>query len=108
MQQETSAPKSQKTPTELLQAQYETLAAMYADQADQNRRMVRALENMDDIFSNHLTPVKVENIDMPFTAMIGLMLKVAVASIPAAIIFIVVFGFAWALLNSLVIGSLGS
>ena len=94
-QQQTSASKTQMSPTDLLLAQYETLSAMYADQAEHNRRMVAALESMDDILSNHLTPVKVEDVDMPFTAMVGFMLKVAVASIPATIIFILLFACAW-------------
>ena len=108
MEQQTSAPKSQKSPTELLQAQYETLAAMYADQAEQNKRLVVALENVDDILSNQLTSIKIEDVNMPFVAMVGLMLKVAVASIPAAIIFIVLFGCAWVVLISGLVGSLGS
>lgn len=107
-EQKTSVPRMPQSPTELLQAQYETLAAMYADQSEQNRRMVAALENMDDIFSKHLIPVKVEDVNMPFTAMVGLMLKVAVASIPAAIIFIILFACAWLILISGSLASLGS
>ena len=107
-QEQTSLPKSQKSPTELLQAQYETLTSMYFDQVEQNRRMVDAMENMNDIVSNHLTPVKIEDVNMPFTAMVGLMLKVAVASIPAAIIFIVLFAIAWVVLISGIIGTLAS
>ena len=107
-EQKTRTTKSHKSPTEILEAQYETLAAMYANQAEQNRRMVVALENMDDILSKHLIPIKVEDVNMPFTAMVGLMLKIAVASIPAAIIFIVLFACAWLILISGSLASLGS
>ncbi len=39
--------KPQRSPVEILQAQYETLAAMSADQAAQNSRIVVALEEMN-------------------------------------------------------------
>ncbi len=43
---------------------------------------------------------------MPFVALVGLMLKVALASIPAAIIFIVVMSIFWLCLGTLGIASL--
>lgn len=37
----------------------------------------------------HGLGVRIENFNMPFGAMVGLMVKIAVASIPAAIIFMI-------------------
>ncbi|MGB3717790.1 MAG: hypothetical protein WA996_25495 [Candidatus Promineifilaceae bacterium] len=87
--------KPQRSPVEILQAQYETLAAMSANQAAQNRRMVIALEEMNHRSAENLIQVKVEDVNMPFIALVGLMLKIAVASIPAAIIFVAVMTIFW-------------
>lgn len=97
-QQQAQSTTAQMNPTQLLQAQYDTLAAMYADQVEQNRRLVAALENVEDVLYNHLTPIKIEDVNMPFMAMVGLMLKVAFASIPAALIFGLLFACGWSLL----------
>jgi hypothetical protein len=87
--------KPQRSPVEILRAQHETLAAMHADQTEQYRRMVIALEEMNNRDGEYLGQVKIEDVNMPFIAMVGLMLKIALASIPAAIVFIAVMTIFW-------------
>jgi hypothetical protein len=91
--------KPQPSPVEILQAQYETLAAMYQDQAAYNRRMVAAVEEMNSRDSNYYGQVKIEDINMPFIAMIGLLVKIALASIPAVIIFSIIMFILWTILT---------
>ena len=107
-QKQINAPKSTKSPTELLEAQYETLAAMYANQAEMDRRILAQLMDIYSLLSSDLMPIKIEDVNMPFTTMVGFMVKVAVASIPAALIFIVLFAFAWMVIITGGIASLGS
>lgn len=79
--------KPQPSPTQILQDQLKTLTAMHADQAAHNQRMALALEDLSRGSETNLAEVKIEDINMPFIAMVGLILKIAFASLPAAIIF---------------------
>jgi hypothetical protein len=69
-----------------------------------NQEQVSLLES---IFKVGL-PVKIENINMPFAAMVGLMLKIALASIPAIIILSLFFFFVSIVFSVLIVGGIGS
>lgn len=64
-----------------------------------NRQLVTLMERQASPTANGRTSVKIEDFNMPFMNLVGLMVKIALASIPAAIIltivyFIIIFVFA--------------
>jgi hypothetical protein len=78
---------SNKTPLDLLTEQTALLATIQEEikllRADQIRI---ALENEDADKSPLAADVSVTNFNMPFLALVGLLVKIALASIPAALI----------------------
>lgn len=109
-----------KDPTDLLYEQVQRLSEIHQAQqvqisllSDQNERLIAALKTLaaerEPSSSRH---VKIEDINMPFVALVGFMVKIAFASIPAAILIglfyfvvVVIFG---GLLAGLLAGILGS
>lgn len=74
-------------------------------------RLEQALEEVNRTVAGlpdklHKQPVKVIDLDMPFGAMVGFMVKVAVASVPAGIIALFVFAVFWFLLGGAVLSVL--
>lgn len=97
MNQETDSAIKPSNPGQILLAQYETLQAMHADLAEQNRQLVTTMAALNDRFESELLRIKIEDFNMPFAAMVGLIIKVALASIPALVILTILIGATWAL-----------
>ena len=57
--------------------------------------MVETLEEMNNRWENEVVEVSIEDFDMPFTALVGFLVKVAFASIPALIILVVALALLW-------------
>jgi hypothetical protein len=90
-------PDQKKTQTELLDSQTQSLSELVEIQRlqreqitglkEQNKRIIELLENVsDEDPDTGLIYVKIEDINMPFGALVGFMIKVSLAAIPAAII----------------------
>jgi hypothetical protein len=87
--------------TQLLQAQVNSLTEI----AEMQRHQTKALEQLKHV-SGGLTSVKIEDFNMPFMNLVGLMVKIALASIPAAIILAIVY-FIIGFIIATLFGSLG-
>lgn len=93
---ETSAPSS---PTAMLAAQTQSLAELVAIQKTQSSQIEALRQQNERLLASQsaagqpkgLQHVKIENINMPFWALVGFMIKVTLASIPAMLILWVVF-----------------
>ncbi len=59
----------------------------------QFERLVTIVEKSNALMakSNDITHIKIEDVNMPFVALIGFLLKVALAGIPAAIILAILY-----------------
>lgn len=102
-----------RNTAELQERQLRALAGVYKQVEAQNELMRRILEQQEAqtewIASigeqlPEARPVRVENVNMPFSALVGFILKAAFASIPAAIIFYIVAGIAVGIFLSSVLG----
>jgi hypothetical protein len=94
----TSAPvQENKNPTELLSLQLQTLERISQIQVNQNSALegIRVQqEKFQTAFiaanqqrmNNGINQVKIIDFNMPFSALVGIIVKIALASIPAAII----------------------
>lgn len=70
--------------------------------------MSEEMENRKAIYNNlknNAQPVCITGIDIPFFDMVGFMVKWAIASIPAAIILILIGTFAAAIIAAIGVGS---
>lgn len=93
---ETSAPSS---PTAMLAAQTQSLAELVAIQKAQSSQIEALRQQNERLLASQsaagqakgLLHVKIENVDMPFWALVGFMIKVTLASIPAMLILWVIF-----------------
>ena len=96
-------PVQQKSPTELLAAQTQSLSELVeiqniqkvqiAELKSQNERMIVLLSKQQPVsLGTDEVHVKIENINMPFIALVGFMIKASLASIPAAIILALLVG----------------
>jgi hypothetical protein len=112
-----SEPSSQTpSPTAMLAAQTKSLAELVEiqkfqkDQIEhlqqQNERLIGILANGE--VAGGLTRVKIEDINMPFMALVGLLVKVSLASIPALIILALVSFVIVSLVRGMVILTLMS
>ena len=90
-----SGTSRQQNPTEILRAQYEILTRLYQETETQNEILRDPMTGLDNCIVKHQVRVKIEDINMPFVAMIGLMIKIALASIPALIILGILFALLW-------------
>lgn len=96
-----------KNPTDLLVEQLENLKELVKIQQEQlqiariqNENMVRTLNIVNEFKdANRYFNIKIQDVNIPFMALIGLLIKVTLASIPAALIigllsflFFIVFG----------------
>src|SRR4030042_6634427 len=86
-------PVQQKSPTELLAAQTQSLSELVeiqniqkvqiAELKSQNERMIVLLSKQQPVsLGTDEVHVKIENINMPFIALVGFMIKASLASIP--------------------------
>lgn len=91
----------EKNATQLLQAQVSSLTEI----AELQRQQIKALEQIK-LHSGGRTSVKIEDFNMPFMNLVGLLVKVALASIPAAIILTIVY-FIIAFIIATVFGGIG-
>ena len=107
----------QKNPVELLEVQVQKLTEIAQSQQEQLRMLkaqsdklsalIGAVDQLrQDEDDDDLDHVKIEDVNMPFMAMVGFLVKVSLASIPAAIILSVLgfllfalFGFLTALIR---------
>ena len=80
----------QLTPVEILGAQHEVLSKLYKETAAQNDILRKSLSNIKDI-NDYPLNVHIEDINMPFWAMVGLLVKIAVASVPAVLVITVFY-----------------
>jgi hypothetical protein len=89
-------------PTELLSAQAQSLSELVKIQniqkeqieelQRQNERMIGLLSTANQGDSSQtMTRVKIEDVNMPFGALIGFLVKVSLASIPAVLILTVIY-----------------
>lgn len=112
-------PFVQKSPTELLVLQTHSLStlvdiqniqkAQIAELKTQNERMIELLSSRsEESSSENLTHVKIENINMPFGALVGFMIKISLASIPAAIILAIIYALIVALFGGIFAGIFNS
>lgn len=103
MSSETTIPsyKKQQNATEILKAQQEFLRRLYNLTAEQNEILRDPMSGLDNCIVRHQVRVKIEDINMPFSAMVGFMIKVGVASIPAIIILWIIFVFLGAMILGL-------
>ena len=108
MTESTELPTTKQSPTEILQAQYDVLSNMYEELSAQNGRMAESLNELNDYIIKKDIGVRIEDVNMPFLAMVGLMVKIALASIPALLILGVLFGCLWGMLATLGLGFLSS
>jgi len=99
---EVTSHKRDQNATEILRAQQEFLRRLYHITAEQNEILRDPMSGLDNCIVKHQLRVKIEDINMPFSAMVGLMVKVAIASIPAIIILWIIFTLLGVLLVMLV------
>ena len=94
MSSDTDVPifKRQQNSTEILRSQHELHKRLYLETETQNEILRDPMSGLDNCIVNHQVRVKIEDVDMPFWAIVGLMVKVAIASIPALIILMIIFG----------------
>lgn len=93
---ETSTPSS---PTAMLAAQTQSLAELVAIQKAQSSQIEALRQQNERLLASQsaagqakgMQHVKIENVNMPFWALVGFMIKVSLASIPAMLILWVVF-----------------
>ncbi len=108
-------PVQQKSPTELLAAQTQSLSKLVdiqntqlvqiAQVKSQNERMIELLTTQNkEYLATDFNHVKIEDINMPFGALVGFMIKVSLATIPAAIILAILYALVVAVFG----GILGS
>jgi len=90
-------PAGQSSPTALLAAQTQSLAELVAIQKAQSAQ-IEALKQQNERLiglsqgrERGLSAVKVENINMPFWALVGFLIKLSLASIPAMLILWAIF-----------------
>ena len=80
----------QQSPVAILRAQHDVLSMVYKETAAQNDILRKSLSNLKDI-NDYPLNVYIEDINMPFMALVGLMVKIALASIPAIILITVIY-----------------
>ena len=100
--QQVSKPDQTRNPTELLYDQTQSLSELVVIQKSQkeqidelqhqNERVIGLLADLvRDAPDSGMTHVKIENINMPFGALIGFLVKVSLASIPAFLILLLIY-----------------
>jgi len=100
---QTPKPVQSKSPTELLSDQTHSLSELVQIQKiqsnqigelqQQNKRVLELLENVsDEDPGTGRVYVKIEDFNMPFGALVGILIKISLAAIPAAIILAVIYG----------------
>lgn len=109
-------PVDLSSPTAMLAAQTQSLSELVAIQKaqseqieglqQQNERVIGILaDSRRDKPASH---VKVENINMPFWALVGFLIKLSLASIPAMLIVMMIYGIMVFVLGGLLEGTLGA
>jgi AmiR/NasT family two-component response regulator len=112
-------PVQQKSPTELLAAQTQSLSELVeiqntqkvqiAELKSQNERMIVLLSKQQPVsLGTDEVHVKIENINMPFIALVGFMIKASLASIPAAIILALLVGIVTVVFGGVLTGIFSS
>lgn len=95
--------KAESSSNQLLQAQVDALEKI----TDLQRSQIRTLEQLKiSMAGSTRTSVKIEDFNMPFMNLVGLLVKIALASIPAAIILAIVYAILAFLLTA-VFGGIG-
>lgn len=94
---------SQMTPVQLLEAQLRYLDEIHKAQLREKIALREQTEKLAQFIArvNDITHVKIEDVNMPFVALVGILVKVAVAGIPAALIIGFVYLFATAFIGGL-------
>jgi hypothetical protein len=81
-------PAPQRNPTELLETQAQTLEDIYELQLEQQKAL-------DTLLASPQHRVKIVDVNMPFWNLVGLIIKIALAAIPAYIILGFIALAAW-------------
>jgi hypothetical protein len=104
------------SPTALLAAQTQSLADLVEIQKAQSAQ-IQALQQQNERLIGiqveakrepAANRVRIENINMPFWAMVGFLIKLSLASIPAMIILSIIFGLIALLLGGVLSGVFGA
>ena len=104
------------SPTALLAAQTQSLADLVEIQKAQSDQ-IQALQQQNERLIGiqveatrepTASRVKIENINLPFWAMVGFLIKLPLASIPAMIILSIIFGLIVLLLGGVLGGVFGA
>ena len=92
---------SQKSPTEILEAQNDILEKILLHQIRASSALDELRKKQEELTAAQksalaqppprLGQVKIIDFNMPFVALIGMLVKISVASIPASLIMVVVF-----------------
>ena len=104
-----------KTPTEELAAQTKSLSTLVeiqntqsiqiAQLKSQNEQMIELLSKQQLVrLGTDELHVKIEDVNMPFGALVGFMLKISFASIPAAIILAILYLLVVAIFGGILTG----
>ena len=99
-----------RNPTELLTLQLRALQLIYQVQSKQTELLENILTQQERMLTTHQqhtsSEVKVVDFNMPFFALVGMLVKVSLASIPAALILAVILATILFVLSAL-LGALG-
>ncbi len=108
-------PNQKKSPTDLLQEQTILLSALVEIQKQQrdqiidldrkNIKIIQLIANLEkDFLDTEVNHVKIEDVNMPFGALVGLMLKISFAAIPAGIVLGAIYFLIISIITRLALG----
>ncbi len=94
---------SQMTPVQLLEAQLQYLEGIHKYLEEMYKYLDGNHKFLEAIHKTQISdrPVRIEDVNMPFVALIGFMVKVAIAAIPAGLIMGLIYFFVSALFGGL-------
>lgn len=110
-------PTQSANPTQLLERQTQLLSDLYEIQVQQqrqiealvtqNRALAQGLQAMGGAGNRPAGVVKIADVNMPFMSLVGFIIKVALASIPAYIIMGILAGIVFLVLGGCTAGLAG-
>ena len=94
---------SQMTPVQLLEAQLRYLEGIHKYLDEMYKYFDPNMKYLEAIYKNQPSerPVRIEDVNMPFMALVGFLVKVALAAIPAGLILGLFYFFVTALFGGL-------
>lgn len=85
-------------------ATYDALLRALVDQQTVLRQLVQEQQAQRQAITDGLNHIKIANVNMPFISLVGFIIKVALASIPAYIILFIVLGLLFAVFGGTLAG----